>query len=141
VGGGAASSQSDWEIILEAVAAKCRFNVRSYQSSAVEEELPKLDFAKSVVVCDVGAGTHSILLNGRDGDWYLGFDPDWDQVKKKSTAEEEYVVFPEVDGATQGRVNVRIHKDHLFGKRATTKKRFSMGAVSQRNITIMSKDG
>lgn len=139
VGAGSSTSKSDWKIVLEAVAAKCRLDIRSYQKKDVEKELPNVDFSKAVVICDMDAGSHSVLLNGKVGDWYLGFDPDWDQVKKKSLVPKKYEIFPNVDKSKQGRINVKIHKNHLFGQRATKKKRFCMGAVSKRNITIISQ--
>lgn len=132
--------KADWEIVLGAVADKCKLKVRSVKAGKVEGAMSRVDFKASVVVCDIGAGTHSILINGKKDNWYYGFDPDWDQMKSgHKLSSEEFEVFPEVNKRLQGSVNVKIHKDHLFGSRATKNKLFSMGAVSDRNITIISR--
>jgi hypothetical protein len=133
------NSKADWEIVLGAVADKCKLKVRSVKADEVENAMSRVDFKKSVVLCDICAGTHSILINGEKDNWYYGFDPDWDRMKSGHIfRHEEFEKFPDVNNPLQGSVNVRIFKDHLFGSRATKKRLFSMGAVSDRNITIIS---
>ncbi len=133
------ASQSDWEIVLDAVASRCNMEIKSYAKVKAQRQLPRIDFSKSVVVCDIGAGTHSLLLNGKDGDWYYGFDPDWDQVKGSYKNLSEYELFPVVKKNLEGRINFKVHKQHLFHEKATKHRIFAMGAVSQRNITVITK--
>lgn len=131
--------KADWKIILAAIADRCDLDIRSFEGHLVECELGKVDFKKTVVICDIGAGTHSMLLIKKDGDWFLGFDPDWNQVKSGLKFNcNEFEVLPEVIESIKGSVNVRVHKDHLFSLRATKNKLFSMGGVKSRNITIIS---
>lgn len=130
--------KADWEIVMEAIAAKCKMQIRSYKKEKVHKTLSRVDFTHSVVVCDIRAGTHSILINQKEGDWYLGFDPDWDQVKLGKSISGEYDIFPKVKKALAGRVNVKIHKDHLFNEKATKHRIFAMGAMNARNITVLS---
>jgi hypothetical protein len=130
--------KADWEIVMEAIATKCKMQIKSHKKEKVRNALLRVDFTHSVVVCDIGAGTHSILINQKEGDWYFGFDPDWDQVKSGKSKSGEYDIFPNVNKALEGRVNVKIHKDHLFNERATKHKIFAMGAVNDRNITVLS---
>lgn len=132
-------SKTDWEIVIKAVAEKCKFTVNNYKKYDVEKQLEKVDFTDSVVICDIGTGSHSILINGKDAEWYMGFDPDWDQVNTKTLAPGEYEIFPDLNQQLAGRVNIKVHKDYLFKKRIPKNGKFAMGAVSKRNITVFSK--
>lgn len=132
------ASKADWEIVLEAIATKCDMQIKNYTKKEVQKELPRVDFSQSVVVCDIGAGTHSILINQKKEDWYFGFDPDWDQVKSGRVVSGEYEIFPSVEKSLASRVNIKIHNSHLFNGRATKNRIFAMGAVKDRNITVLS---
>ena len=133
------SKKKDWEIILNAVKEKCNLGISTHTGIDVEKSLLSLDFGDSVVIADIGAGTHSILLSSRDGDWFLGFDPDWDQVKKGGSVEGQYQTLPNSELKKGVQYNVKIHKDHLFRGKATKKQPFAMGAVRSRTITVISK--
>ncbi|QVL46992.1 MAG: hypothetical protein KFB96_14720 [Thiocapsa sp.] len=132
-------SKADWEIVLNAIAQRCNMKIRSFSEEDAEQQLENVDFSKSVVVCDIGAGTHSVLINKKIGDWYYGFDPDWDSVKANRHMDNEYELFPQVNERLRGKVNFKVHKTHLFNQRATRNRKFAMGAVSKRNITVISK--
>lgn len=137
---GGSSKKKDWEIVLNAVKEKCNLGISTHTGIDVEQRLLGLDFNGSVVISDIGAGTHSILLNGRDDDWFLGFDPDWDQVKKGEDVEGQYQTFANSKLKKGVQYNVRIHKEHLFRGKATKKQRFAMGSVRSRTITVISKN-
>ncbi|WP_291316882.1 hypothetical protein [Desulfuromonas sp.] len=133
------SSKADWEIVLEAVSKKCNMEIKTYKKEAVQENVKKTDFRNYIVICDISAGTHTILLTSRSGDWYFGFDPDWDQSRGMNKENTEYEFFPQVKKNLEGRINFRVHKDHLFNMKSTKNRVLSMGAVSQRSISIISK--
>ena len=132
-------AKSDWEIVLEAIAEKCNLEIKSYKKEKVRINLERIDFNKAVVVCDISSGEHSVLIIKKKDDWYYGFDPDWDQVNKVKQNIEEFKVFPKVGKNLIGRVNFKVHNDHLFNERSTKNRIFAMGAVSSRNLTIMKK--
>ena len=142
VGGDKPKYKNDWKIILEAIAAKCSLIIENYSGEAAAKERANVDFSKSVVICDIrfkNNSVHSILINGRDTDWFIGFDPDWNQVEEKLFLPNEYETLPDVVDFKRGQINVKIHRNHLFGQRTTKHGRFCMGAVSKRNITIISR--
>ncbi len=94
---GSGKTKADWEIVLGAVTEKCGLDLTiiHQHDNDVETVLKeKVDFSKSVVICDVGAGSHSVLIASRSDDWFYGFDPDWNQVKCDSDESKGYIFFP-----------------------------------------------
>lgn len=132
VGGGGKATNEDWEIVLAAIELRCKLLITNYKKEDVEVQLQKIDFKTKVVICDTRAGSHSILINGRNGDWYYGFDPDWSLVKKQKLRDGEYEIFPKVNKNLAGRVNIRVHKGHLLNKIFSKNRPFAMGCTIQK---------
>lgn len=134
------SLKNDWSTVLEAIQIRTGLRVLNYHGAEVEAAIRKLHFIKQVAVCDIDAGTHSILLSGRFNGWIEAFDPDWDSVKKKREKLNAYVVQPEENWLRQrGRVNILIMEKHLLNARIVRMGEFKMGAVTSRTLTVLEK--
>ncbi|MGA7494909.1 MAG: hypothetical protein WB930_21195 [Syntrophobacteraceae bacterium] len=134
------SVRNDWKIVLDAIQSRTGLRVENFQGPEVETTLRNLNFKKQVAVCDIVAGSHSILLTGRSGGWIEVFDPDWDNVKKKREKQDAYFVQPaENKQRRAGRVNVLLAEDYLLRAGRGRKSEFQMGAVLARNLTVLEK--
>lgn len=131
------SLKNDLSTVLEAIQIRTGLRVLNYHGPEVEAAIRELNFIKQVAVCDIDAGTHSILLSGRSNGWIEAFDPDWDSVKKKREKPNAYAVQPE-DNRPR-RVNVLIAEEHLLHARRMRKGEFKMGAVACRSLTVIEK--
>lgn len=134
------SLKNDLSTVLEAIQIRTGLRVLNYHGTEVEAAIRELNFIKQVAVCDIDAGTHSILLSGRSNGGIEAFDPDWDSVKKKREKPNAYVVQPEENRQRRrGQVNVLIAEEHLLHARRMRKGEFKMGAVTTRTLTVLEK--
>ena len=101
----------------------------------VEHELLGLRFNRSVAVCDIGNGEHSVLLHNRKDDWFDGFDPYWYGEERRGN---RLLKFPK--GICT--VNVRIRRRHLFSSSVDNRARrkgeeYHMGDNRWRFLTVI----
>lgn len=95
----------------------------------VEGRIQELSFKNQVAICDIHNGDHSILLNGREGDWINCFDPYWDHINRISESGE----YQMVSGGLL--VNLKINQKYLLhGNHAAD---FQIGRVNARCLVVI----
>ena len=94
--------------VIEEVAYLSELRIHSYFGNQVVQEIGNLNLERSqAAVCDVGDGDHSILLTGKEGNWFKAFDP-W-FYPRNSREPNNNVKFLCEDSA-----NVKIGVNHLI---------------------------
>jgi len=129
--------KKEFEAIINAVGSCVDLDIRYVTGEDVETCLNALNFKTQVAVCDIGSGGHSILINGKSDRVFQAFDPYWDNIKKAEHVEGKYHTCPPYFVNSSYSVNLKICKDHFFGKRNNDG--FPMGAVSKRVATVLTK--
>jgi hypothetical protein len=76
---GGVASDSGWEDVLEDTASTLSFSVEIYKKNSALK-VDTVNFNHAAVISVTANGEHIILLNGKRGNWYYGFDPDWDSI-------------------------------------------------------------
>lgn len=132
--------RNDWKIVLDAIQQRTGFQIDTYQGRDVASALEALTFKKQVAICDIGSGSHSILLTGRDGEWIEAFDPDWDNVKKSNGLSQHFITMPTAGSKRANAVNVKIKSCHLTKSGKGRIAKFQMGAVASRTLTVLSNE-
>ena len=122
---------------IEKVNNLAELSIYRCSGAEVENKLLDLQFNQCVAVCDIGDGTHSILLHNRTDDWFDGFDPFWYGRRRRGN---QLLSF------RKGKppVNVRIHRRHLFAKQVDGRKyerglEYKMGDIEHRFLTVIQK--
>ncbi|MES1949836.1 hypothetical protein S4A8_03223 [Salinisphaera sp. S4-8] len=152
IGGGGHKRPADWRIAMDGIETRCGVKARHVPDrqanrppQSVEAALECIDFSKSVVVADVGAGSHSLLLVDRQEHHYYGFDPLWSTIID-GAKRHDYETFPDaclgenqskVDRRLRGRVNFAVDAAHLFAPAARPGWPYAMGAAARRHITVL----
>ena len=103
----------------------------------VAEAVRKLEFDRSVAICDIGDGDHSILLTGREKKWLNAFDPYWYDEERCGN---KHLKFPK----GMSILNVKIHEHHLFAKKVDTERygigeEYHMGEINSRFLTVIER--
>jgi hypothetical protein len=129
--------KKEFEAVIKAIGECAGIEITYATGRNVEGCLSALDFSRQVAVCDIGAGDHSILINGESDGVFLAFDPYWENVKKGESVEGEYETCPAYFSDSSYSVNLRVWKDHLFLKKKGNG--FRMGAESKRFATVLTK--
>ena len=128
----------NFKAVIGAVEACTGIQIKVFSKLDVESKLEDLHFINQVVVCDIGAGEHSILITNFNDDWFEGFDPSWDSVKKNRMETGNYATYAPFKENSKGLINVRIHKDHLL--RSKNLKPYQMGSIQYRFMTVLELD-
>lgn len=131
--------RDDWKIVLDGLQAKTGLIIETVQGERVEPVLRRMSFRNSVAVCDIAAGSHAILINGRSRGWLEAFDPDWENVRIHRSRDDAFEVMPEVAKHRQGLVNVRIRPEYLVRTGRGKTGRFQIGAVQRRTLTVLTR--
>jgi hypothetical protein len=100
------------------------------------EELLKALDRKGVVVADIHAGEHSVLVTGHADGKYQIFDPNWENIKKGRRGRIKNAEFPN----SAPNYNVIVSKQELFA--LSTKPHshsIRMGARATRCLFIMER--
>lgn len=97
--------------------------------------------SKGVVVADIDAGEHSVLITGYLDGQYRIFDPDWKTIKKGRRGEIRDAEFPKgaldlPKGALE--YNLKVDEEELFAGKIRQNS-IRMGAVSKRCLFTMEK--
>jgi hypothetical protein len=128
------------EAVVDAVSRYTGLDIKTYRGSEVAVALRKLHFDSQVAVCDVrDDGEHSILLNGREENCLLGFDPQWKSVSTRKVVPDAYETQPWGNGLSAGAVNVKIHSDYMVRRRVRKdrKGKFQLGSLEYRVLTVL----
>lgn len=96
-------------------------------------ELRKVLARGVVVVADVRAGAHSVLVTGYHEGKYQIFDPNWDVIKAGLRSKVSNAEFSE----PTHRYNVLVPEEEFFAGKVTDTGKLRMGAVSKRCLFIM----
>ena len=109
----AENDTSDLDHILNVLGACFSMRFRCVRKKDVVGKILDLEFEREVVVCDIGNGAHSILLNGKSecGNWLDAFDPWW---YEQDQSREEVTPIDKVERLCGASVNVRIDLNHLL---------------------------
>ncbi len=132
-------AKKDFVTILKALESRTGMKIDLYEGEDVGPAIRGLHFRSQVVVCDIDAGSHSILLHRRNKKWIEGFDPDWDGVRKGHSKDGKYEELPDVGKREGGIVNVRIEQEYLIKTGSGKTGRFQMGRVDARVAVVMEK--
>ena len=126
-----------FKAVLSEVENLTHLKFRHFQKERVTRVVERLRFAERAAVCDIGHGDHSILLTGKEGNWFFAFDPWWYGRRRRDVPDN--LRFPGNDGVA----NVHIHKSHLLdeevGPGYRRGKDYQMGKLSRRFLTVIEK--
>lgn len=127
--------KQEFEAIIQAVGACSKLEITYRTGDDVEELVRNLNYTSQVAICDIGAGDHSILINGFKDGIFEAFDPYWDSVKDCESEEGKYETYSPYMNGSRNSVNLRLWAEHLFSPRAGVG--FQMGATSKRFATVL----
>ena len=122
----------DWLLVMKAIGIRCKLDINNYTKNDVDY-ITKMSFKNSVAICDIQGGRHSILITNRDNNFYYGFDPDWNQVKSNTISEAE------VNHDYPNLFNFKATHEHFLSNKTSMSRPFAMGAISARNLTVITK--
>src|SRR5690606_33803809 len=67
--------RKQFEAVIQAVGACSKLEISYRTGDDVENLIRNLNYTNKVVVCDIGSGDHSILINGFKNGVFEAFDP------------------------------------------------------------------
>ena len=111
------NEQQQFKAVIQAVGACSNLEITYRTGNDVEKLIKDLNYMNQVVVCDIGYGEHSILINGFQNGAFEAFDPYWENVRDGESVDGEYEKYaPYMDGSNNT-VNLRLYPKHLFSSK------------------------
>ena len=128
----------DAKIIISAIGKLCKLSVEVIESEK-DKIINKVKNIQEneVIIADTYSGNHSILILGRDGEWFKVFDPNWDKVKDGKQTEDYKCLPDSVPEQERGRVNALVSASAFFCERPSRNNRFAFGTEEEWTIIVL----